>query len=89
MNYTLGARVPAGAMELFYKIFFLSSGFFEAAEVIYDWIAASSRTYDWKIAGLQPAIFSGTPGNFEALKLRGVDLEVEANYRSRLRSRLY
>ena len=43
----------------------------------------------WKIEGLRPTIFSGTPGNFEALKLRGVDLEVEANFRSRLRSRLY
>ena len=40
-----------------------------------------------KIAGLPPAIFSGTPGNFEALKLKGVDLEVEANFRSRLRSK--
>ena len=57
----------------------MDSGLFEAAEV----------THDWKIAGLRPAIFSGTPGNFEALKLRGVDLEVEANFRSRLRSRLY
>ena len=57
----------------------MDSGLFEAAEV----------THDWKIAGLQPAIFDRTPGNFEALELRGVDLEVEANFRSRLRSRLY
>ena len=57
----------------------MDSGLFEAAEV----------THDWKIAGLRPAIFSGTPENLEALKLRGVDLEVEANFRSRLRSRLY
>ena len=57
----------------------MDSGLFEATDVIYD----------WKIADLRPAIFSGTPGNFEALKLRGADLEVEANFRLRLRSRLY
>ena len=50
-------------------------------------VAASSRplrSFDW----------SGTPGNYGAFIVRlitneGVDLEVGANSRSRLRSRLY
>ena len=33
--------------------------------------AALGITFCWKIAGLRPAIFSGTPGNFELKFLKG------------------